>query len=85
MKKVEIFHNDFISIKLLNIFCVTEILHSFAKMLSKSSTADLLYVGKRFTKVTVTIVIRLSPMGLQPMWKSSQLLGKYVVWITGAR
>ena len=40
---------------------------------------------RRLTKVTVTSVIRLPPMGLQSMWKSSHLLGKYVVWITGVR
>ena len=38
---------------------------------------------RRLTKVTVTSVIRLSPMGQQSMWKSSQLLGTYVVWCTG--
>ena len=35
---------------------------------------------RRLTKVNRTIVIRLSPMGLQSMWKSSQLLGKIVMW-----
>ena len=40
---------------------------------------------RRLTKVTVTRVIRLPPMGLQSMWKSSQLPGKNVVWSTGVR
>ena len=34
---------------------------------------------RRLTKVIVTSVIRLSPMGYQSMWKSSHLLGKNVV------
>ena len=38
---------------------------------------------RRLTKVTVTSVIRLPPLGLQSMCKSSQLLGKKVVWSTG--
>ena len=36
-------------------------------------------------KVIMTSVIRLPPMGYQSMWKSSQLLGKNVVWRTGVR
>ena len=39
---------------------------------------------RRLTKVNATCVIRLSPMGFS-MWKSSQLLGKIVVWSTGVR
>ena len=39
----------------------------------------------RLTKVTVTSVILLSPMALKYMWKSNQLLRKYVVWSTVER
>ena len=38
------------------------------------------------TKVNATCVIPLPPMGwAKSMWKSSQLLGKIVVWSTGVR
>ena len=40
---------------------------------------------QRLTKVIVTGVIRLPPIGYQSMSKSSQLLGKNVVWSTGVR
>ena len=48
---------------------------------------NLSVVSRRtdYTLHTVASVIRLSPMGLQSMWNSSQLLGKYVVWRTGVR
>ena len=36
-----------------------------------------------FTKVTVTSVVRLPPIGLQFMWERRQMLGHTVVWSTG--
>ena len=42
--------------------------------------------SRRLTKVTVTSVIRIPPMGLQSMWRSSQLLGNgNIVWSTSVR
>ena len=40
---------------------------------------------RRLTKVIVTSVIGIPPMGNQSMWKSSQLPWKNVVWSTGVR